>query len=168
MEPQTRRGILTSSQIKIALNYYSTRYSLESLSKHFGVGKSSIYRCIISVSSALTDIIQEYVSFPDASNEQEINATKSGFWDYGGFPNCLGMVDGTQIKIKAPHQNEEIFVNRKGYHLINAKIVDLFVIGCVVKWPGSVHDSTVWGDSSTRHEIENNYSGMSNDRVDDW
>ena len=39
---------------------------------------------------------------------------------FAGFPNVLGCVDGTQITIQAPHENEGEFVCRKGYHSINA------------------------------------------------
>eukprot|EP00745_Piridium_sociabile_P026390 TRINITY_DN42126_c0_g1_i1.p1 TRINITY_DN42126_c0_g1~~TRINITY_DN42126_c0_g1_i1.p1 ORF type:complete len:207 (+),score=34.75 TRINITY_DN42126_c0_g1_i1:221-841(+) len=68
-----------------------------------------------------------------------------------GLPNVLGCVDGTQIQIQAPTQNEHEYVNRRGKHSINVQIVcdaDLRVINCVVKYPGSVHDSTMLRESA--------------------
>ncbi len=41
---------------------------------------------------------------------------------FAGFPNVLGCIDGTQIKIQAPHENEAEFVCRKGYHSINVQV----------------------------------------------
>ena len=50
--------------------------------------------------------------------------TKKGFVDYGKFPVFLGAVDGTQIKIKAPPVNEDIYVGRKpDGHYMNIQLV---------------------------------------------
>ena len=35
----------------------------------------------------------------------------------------IGCVDGTHIKIQAPYQNENDFVNRKGFHSINVQAI---------------------------------------------
>lgn len=40
-----------------------------------------------------------------------------------GFPNVVGCVDGTQIKIKAPNVNEGEYVNRKGFHSLNVQVI---------------------------------------------
>ncbi|XP_052801683.1 putative nuclease HARBI1 isoform X2 [Mya arenaria] len=66
------------------------------------------------------------------------------------FPNVIGVIDGTHIGIKAPHEHEEVFVNRKGVHSINVQVVfDPFhrIIDVVARWPGSVHDSRVLRES---------------------
>ena len=41
------------------------------------------------------------------------------FFSVGGFPNLIGAVDGTHVRIQAPHEDEASFVNRKGFHSIN-------------------------------------------------
>ena len=73
--------------------------------------------------------------------------TRKGFNDYGKFPACLGAVDGTQIKVKAPPLNEDIYVERKtDGHYMNIQLVcdaDLRFLDAVVKWPGSVNDKTI-------------------------
>ena len=39
------------------------------------------------------------------------------FYSIGGFPNLLGAIDGTQIKIRKPSpEREETFYCRKQYH----------------------------------------------------
>ena len=40
----------------------------------------------------------------------------------------VGCVDGTQIKIKAPYENEGDFINRKGFHALNVQVI------LVIKW----------------------------------
>lgn len=39
------------------------------------------------------------------------------------FPNVLGAVDGTLIKIQAPSENEPSYVCRKGFHALNVQTV---------------------------------------------
>ena len=78
---------------------------------------------------------------------------KQGFHDYSGFPGCIGAIDGTQIAIKAPVKDEEVFVCRKGYHSINTQIicdVNNIIMDVIVNWPGSVHDSTIYNQSSIK------------------
>jgi hypothetical protein len=39
---------------------------------------------------------------------------KEKFFELGGFPNVVGLVDGTHVRIIAPSVHEEAYVNRKG------------------------------------------------------
>lgn len=43
-----------------------------------------------------------------------------------GFPNVVGCVDGTHIKIKAPNVNEGEYVNRTGFHSLNVQVIFVF------------------------------------------
>jgi len=85
--------------------------------------------------------LNEYVKFPTIA----------------GFPDILGCVDGTHIRIKGPKENENDFVNRKGYHSINTQIVcdaDLVITNSVIKWPGAKHDSFILKQSSLWRDFE--------------
>ncbi|XP_018365088.1 PREDICTED: putative nuclease HARBI1, partial [Trachymyrmex cornetzi] len=67
-----------------------------------------------------------------------------------GFPGIIGMIDGTHIKIEAPQENHESYINRKGYHSIQLQIVcnhKMEFIHCYVGYPGSVHDQRVFNVS---------------------
>lgn len=43
-----------------------------------------------------------------------------------GFPNVVGCVDGTHIKIKALNVNEGEYVNRTGFHSLNVQVIFVF------------------------------------------
>lgn len=57
--------------------------------------------------------------------ENEKNAIKAAFYAENGFPGVFGCVDGTHIGIIAPKENEHLFLNRKGFHSLNAMIASL-------------------------------------------
>ena len=70
--------------------------------------------------------------------------------EIAGIPGVIGAIDGTHIKIIAPSQDYEVFVNRKKLHSINTQIVfdaRYNILDIVVKWPGSTHDSQIFGQS---------------------
>lgn len=41
---------------------------------------------------------------------------------FKGFPQVVGVVDGTHIRIQAPSANEDDYVNRKGFHSLNVQV----------------------------------------------
>ncbi|CAL1682526.1 unnamed protein product [Lasius platythorax] len=72
------------------------------------------------------------------------------FEEKKGFPGVIGAIDGTHIKIAAPKENQESYINRKGYHSIQLQVVcnhKMELIHCYVGYPGSVHDQRVFNVS---------------------
>jgi len=53
----------------------------------------------------------------------------------------------------------EVFRNRKSYFSLNVQVVanaDKEIIDIVARWPGSVHDSTIFQNSNLRMLFETN------------
>lgn len=44
------------------------------------------------------------------------------------FPKVIGAINGTHIKIDAPKNDPECYVNRKGYHSIQLQVFFLFSV----------------------------------------
>ncbi|XP_046585453.1 putative nuclease HARBI1 [Haliotis rubra] len=89
---------------------------------------------------------------------QDADMTKKQFFQIAGFPNVLGCVDGTFIRLMAPSENEADYLNRKGFHSLNVQMIcdaRYKFINCVAKWPGSVHDSHIFRDSRISIAFEN-------------
>ena len=84
---------------------------------------------------------------------------KARFFAYtDGFPGICGLVDGTQIEIVAPTQDEPIFVCRKGYHSINTHIISdckLRIMHINAQFPGSAHDSFIFRSTNIWETFEN-------------
>lgn len=123
LERDTSRNhaLSTTVQVLVALRFFASGSFLQVIGDTLGLSKSTVSRIISQVSLALAQKQGNFIKWP--STEAEIFQNKRGFFTKGGFPGVIGCVDGTHIKIQAPHQNENDFVNRKGFHSINVQAI---------------------------------------------
>ena len=123
LQPQTKRNhaLTPTLQILVALRFYASGSFLQIIGDTLGLPKSSVSRIITDVSQALARKESEFILWP--SRPEEIQEVKRGFFDKGGFPGVIGCVDGTHVRIQAPTENENDYVNRKGFHSINVQAV---------------------------------------------
>jgi hypothetical protein len=90
--------------------------------------------------------------------ESDLQNVKTTFFDKTGFPRVIGSIDGTHCRIRKPHINENVYVNRKGYHSINVMLVcdwDMIINNCVARFPGGSHDAFVLHSSALGQAFEN-------------
>jgi len=104
---QRNHPISALQQVLIALRFYASGSFLQVIGDTIGVDKSTVSRVVTNVSLALVAKQQQYIKWP---KDQQ-----------GKFPCVIGCVDGTHIRIQAPHENENGYVNRKGFHSINVQ-----------------------------------------------
>lgn len=69
--------------------------------------------------SAIYDLAPHFIRWPTAEEANEVHA---GFARNRGFPQVLGAIDGTHIRIAAPAENHEAYINRKGFHSIQLQV----------------------------------------------
>ena len=100
--------------------------------------------CIHAVSKALRNNHTLQIKFPSLQIEQ--NQLEQQF-SVEGFPNTLGVIDGTQINILAPvGEHERNFASRKNQHSTNRQVIcdaQYKIISFVSKWLGNTHDSFI-------------------------
>lgn len=106
-------------QVLIALRFYASGSFLQVVGDTVGVDKSTVSRVVTNVSLALVAKQQQFIKWP--RDQQDLSKSKNMFYQRGGFPCVVGCVDGTHIRIQAPHENENGYVNRKGFHSINVQ-----------------------------------------------
>lgn len=104
----------------LALRFYATGTFQDLVGEVFGVDQSTASRTINRVTKALVRQMPRWVKLP---NQQEANDTKAKFYQMAGFPNVIGCVDGTHVRILAPIENEHEYVNRKNFHSINVQVM---------------------------------------------
>ena len=109
------RGNPIPAHIKllVALRYYTTGTFQQACGDLCDISQPSASRIIKQVSEAIARLKNEYITFPTADMLPQI---KLDFWRIRAFPNVVGTIDCTHIKIPCPGgENAELFRNRKGF-----------------------------------------------------
>jgi len=153
--PMPRKGSLPPlMQMMVALRFYASGCFQIVIGDIFGIDRSTVSRIIERVSRAFNERLNEFVQFP---TQEEAPKVMADFYKQANFPNVVGCLDCTHVRITAPSENEAEYVNRKGYHSINCQLIcnaDLIITNCVVNWPGSVHDSRILRGSNVWEVFE--------------
>ncbi|XP_068710741.1 putative nuclease HARBI1 [Montipora foliosa] len=147
-------------QVLIALRFYASGSFLQVIGDTAGVDKSTVSRVVTNVSNALIAKHSEFITWP---TDAEVAEVKNSFYRRGGFPCVIGCVDGTHIRIQAPNEHENAYVNRKGFHSINVQGVcnhEGKFTNIVARWPGSCHDSHIFRSSNICQFLEENHNSL--------
>lgn len=88
---------------------------------------------------------------------EAVNRTIENFAKSRNFPNVIGALDGSFIKIRAPKIDPASYICRKQFHAIHLQAVcdarSIFT-HCYAGNVGSVHDARVFRNSPLAHYIE--------------
>lgn len=150
LERETRRNnaVPVELQVCAALRCLASGSFQNVLGDTLSLSQPTLSRIISAFTEALVRRVNRYVRLPDEDGRL---AKMQQFARVGGFPRVLGVIDGTHIRIKAPKQDEHLYVNRKNFHSINVQLVcdaNYMIMDVVAKWPGSSHDSFILENSS--------------------
>ncbi|XP_067838412.1 putative nuclease HARBI1 [Heptranchias perlo] len=108
------------------------------------VFQSSALKCIRQVTDGLFARASDNVNFLRDDISQIEWAV--GFASLAGFSQVQGAIDCTHLEIRGPSHEPGVFINRKGYHTINAQLVcdqrKRFLQVCT-RFPGSSHDAFI-------------------------
>ena len=144
------------NQLLMTLRFYATGTFQLVVGDTFSIHKSTVCRTVHRVTRAIAGLRDRYIKFP--SNDQERRDIMNEFHKLSRMPGVLGAIDCTHIPIQSPGgDNAEIYRNRKGYFSINCQLVSDcsgYITDVVARWPGSVHDSTIFDNSHLRAKLE--------------
>ena len=122
LQRQTKRNqaLTPTIQLLVALRFFASGSFLQIIGDAVGLSKSTVSRAVTDVSEALTRKQNEFILWLSPGETQQV---KQGFYRKGGFPGVIGCIDGTHVRIQGPSDNENDFVNRKGFHSINVQAI---------------------------------------------
>lgn len=124
------------------------------------VSQTTMSRYVCYYSHIITErLAPRYIRFPQ--NAHEMAQIKNQFMAQYNFPGIVGVVDGTHIAVTAlPLETEMAYVNRKGFHSINTQVVcdaNMLITNINARFPGSTHDSFIFGGSILNTRLEELY-----------
>lgn len=149
-----RKSISAEKQLYIALWFMAIPDSYRSICVKFGVGRATAFRAVRRVTYALHCIAPRFIKWPKDTVATNI---MEHFKKTCGFPNVIGAIDGTHIKIRGPPNDTASYINRKGFPSLNVQLVcdshGLFT-HCYAGEVGSVHDARVFRNSPVVRFLE--------------
>jgi nuclease HARBI1 len=149
-------GLTPMNQLLLALRFYATGSFQLVVGDTFLLHKSTVCRILHTVTAAIGKLQSKYVLFP--SKIEQRRDVMNNFHASSSMPEVIGAVDCAHIAIQSPGScDAEIYRNRKGYFSINVQLVcdnTGYISDVVARWPGSVHDSTIFDNSHIRARLE--------------
>jgi hypothetical protein len=144
------------NQLLVAQRFYATGTFQLVIGDLFHVDQSTVCRTVSRVTEAIAALRPTYIKFP--TNQSDVHLKMQQFYDNSNFPGAIGAIDCTHVPIQSPgSDNAEIYRNRKGYFSINVQLVcdaKCYITDVVARWPGSVHDSTIFDNCRLRAILE--------------
>ena len=152
-----RKTVSVETQVAVSLYYLADKGRMRKILNSFGLGKAAVSKVIRCVTSVISEKLEpKYIVLPKTKEEVEEHARN--FCNRYGSPQSIGAVDGTHIKIKRLVDNPTNYVNRKGYFTLNCQETvgyNYCFIDVLIKWPGSVHDAWMFGNSALNGMFRN-------------
>ena len=144
------------NQLLLTLRFYATGTFQLVVGDTFSIHKSTVCRTVHRVTRAIASLRELYVKFP--STNQERHDIMNQFHERSHMPGVIGAIDCTHVPIQSPGGNDaEIYRNRKGFFSINVQLIcdsNCFITDVVARWPGLVHDSTIFDNCTIRAKLE--------------
>ena len=96
-------GLALAMQIMVALHVFASAGFQIDVGDTFGISKATMCRTVHRVANVLAGAVHRYVKF---ERRADAEVTKAKLYAMTGFPNVIGCIDCTHIRISGPHHNE--------------------------------------------------------------
>lgn len=138
----------------INLQYFGNQGSMRLLADKFCRTESTIFNVIGEFCQFIFNKQSDFIKFPTRQNMRSVSAK---FLQKANFPGVLSALDGCHIPFHPKAPNQVPYRNYKKFHSFNlmaAALPDRSFSYVFCGFPGSVHDSTVFQNSSLFQRLE--------------
>lgn len=112
-DTQLRPALPLEKRVAIALWRLATNVEYRTISKLFGVGRSTVCKCVREVCHAIVVLLKPLYLCPPS--EQELEDAVKLFQTRWGFPHCIGVLGTLHVPIIAPSSNTDSYWNSQGW-----------------------------------------------------
>ncbi|XP_067119133.1 putative nuclease HARBI1 [Centruroides vittatus] len=150
-----RNALSVDQQLLMSLWLLANQESFRGVGDRFGVCRRTAWRCLMRIVRAINVLNTQshIINWPSA---QKARKTAQTFAMKYGITGVIGCLDGKHIAIKAPLEEPQAYINRKGFHsLVLQGVCDekMCFIDCYIGEVGSVHDCTIFKRSEVYHRV---------------
>ena len=124
MDTKSGKAITVEKRLAVALGRFSTGNAYRTISKIFGIGKSTVIKIVQEVTCELVCVSSEFIKFPLTTLEH--GTAIKAFAEYIGckIQQVVGAIDGTHIEILAPaSESKAEYYSKKQKFTINTQVV---------------------------------------------
>lgn len=108
-----RLALPVEKRVAVALWRLASNVEYRTISTLFGVGKSTVCRCVRDMCHAIVALLSSiYLRAPD---EQELEDSAQLFLSHWGFPHCIGAITTLHTAIITPSNNASDYANPAGW-----------------------------------------------------
>ncbi|XP_063379324.1 putative nuclease HARBI1 [Cydia fagiglandana] len=164
LQPHNGDGLPTHFKVLTALHLLADGNYQRGTGQDHGlcIGQTTVSRYLDQFVDAVNRRLKDqWIIFP--GNERSRRSVATGFEEAYRLPNILGAVDCTQVKIFPPPLPHGVqYLNRKGVHALNVQLVadvNCKILAVNARFPGRVHDSFIFNNSSIKDELRRLYNG---------
>lgn len=150
-------SLTKEEMVLLTLLFYASGSMLTVIGDFIGVHKTTASRIIFKVSRAIATLAKRYINLP--TDEDQLHQIEFGFYRIARFPNCVGALDCTHIKIQSPGGDDaDSYQNSKGDFSVNVQCIcdsSLQFTNVVCRCPGSIQDWTIFSQTKVKQQFEN-------------
>ena len=163
LNTKRNNAVAPMNRLLLTLRIYATGAFLGVGADMINMANTTAGRIFHKVTKHICEEAVGIIKFP--KTEEELNDVSGKFFQRGGLPGVIGLIDCTHVPIISPGGDfAEVWRNRKGFFSFNVQAIvnyDLMFTDVVARWQGSCHDSTIFDNCHKRAVLETDqrYSG---------
>lgn len=154
-----RQAVAVEKRVAVALWRLSTGNPYRTVSKVFGIAKSTVVLVTHNFVQELARLSGQFIRFPVTAQETSIAIQKFKEFTSCQLPSVVGAVDATHSEILAPDSESRVdYFSRKQKHTIVSQGIvgaNYLFLDFATGFPGSLHDSRILRSTQIFRKIEN-------------
>ncbi|XP_068608239.1 uncharacterized protein [Brachionichthys hirsutus] len=144
-----RLALPVEKRVAVALWRLASNVEYRTISSLFGVGKSTVCRCVRDMCHAIVSLLS--ATYLRSPSEQELDESARLFRSHWGFPHCVAAMTTLHTAIITPSDNASDYVNPAGWLSVLSQVAvsgqGLFWDVCA-SFPGGTDPADILQNSS--------------------